>query len=280
MDIPEAEVPTTDVEAPTADQPDVSTTPEAPEAVAPGTSEPETPEADAPEGEESFTDDSDVPEELRERHSQMQADYTRKTQALAERHAELDQAVTFVSDLVSDEPNATQEAVFRTLAERLGYEFDEDDTPAETETETDEATPEFRDPRLDPIIAEREAEKAAKADAEHREYLAQQETAITDGISALAKTDGIELTDEEMDIIFDGVLALPAHEGGPALQQAYDRYKAATKAHTDRWVKSKKTAQAPGGSGAEEPVDFSNEEARLAYTARAVEAAQRAQAGL
>jgi hypothetical protein len=154
------EVPTPETtEAPTADQPDV-TTPDAPEAPEAGTSDTEVPETpDAPESDtESFTDvnTDDLPEDVATRYQQMQADYTRKTQALAERNTELDAVQSFAVDLLADEPNDTQEAVFRTLAERLGYELEGGDEPAEGD-EPGTETPEFHDPRLDPILAEREA---------------------------------------------------------------------------------------------------------------------------
>lgn len=279
-------------EAPTADQPEAPEAPvtDAPEAPEAGTSTetPAAPETETPESdEESFTDVKvdDLPEDVQSRYGQMQADYTRKTQALAERHQELDTAVSFVSDLVSDEQNATQEAVFRTLAERLGYDLDDDgDLEGEPDTEPlDDETPEqaeFRDSRLDPILAEREAKAETERQAAYEQQLDETETHIENGIKALAKADGIDLTEEELGVVFDSVLALPPQGDGPNVKAAYDRYKAATKAHTDRWVQSKKTTQAPTGQAGEEPVDFSNEEARLALTARHAEAAMRAQSGL
>jgi hypothetical protein len=213
----------------------------------------------------------------------MQADYTRKTQALAERNSELDAVQSFAVDLLADEPNdtqaQTQEAVFRTLAERLGYEVEGGDEPAEGD-EPGTETPEFHDPRLDPILAEREAQAQRDADAAREQELDEAEQAIDTGIADLAKADGIELSEEEQALIFSDVLALPPLENGPNVKGAYDRYKAAVKAYTDRWVKSKGSPQAPTGAAGEEPVDFRDEEARLAYTARAVEAAQRAQSGL
>lgn len=280
------EVPTAETtEAPTADQPEVTTpdvTPEAPEAGTPdaeATDTPETPE------DEKFTDvDTDgLPEEVATRYQQMQADYTRKTQALAERQSELDAVTSFASDLLSDTPNDTQEAVFRTLADRLGVNlegFDEEPVPADgDEPKADEAEP-FHDPRLDPILAEREAEAHAKSEAAREAELDAAETQIDDGIAALAKADGIELSEDEQALIFSDVLALPPLADGPNVQAAWNRWKKADQASKDRWVKSKASTQAPTGKPGEEPVDFTDEEQRLAFTVRAVEAAQRAQSGL
>lgn len=285
MDPTDNAVPTDAPEAPIADQPEAPVTeaPETPAAEEPTT--PAAPEGDAPESDdESFTDidPETLPEEAKEPYKRLQADYTRKTQALAERHAELDQAIGFVSDIVSEEANDTQEQVFRILAERLGYDIDDaegDDAETDTpEAEGDEPD-EFRDPRLDPILAEREAEQEAKRQADYEAELDQHETAITDGITAAAKADGIELTEAESDVVFDLVLALPPADDGPDVAGAYKRYQAATQADRDRWVKSKKATLAPGTQGAEETVDFNNEDQRLAFMASRAEAAMRAQAG-
>jgi hypothetical protein len=279
-------VPTDDVAAPVADQPDVPT-PDAPET--PAAKEPTTdasPAPDEPEGdEESFTDvDTEgLPEDVQTRYAQMQADYTRKTQALAERHAELDQAVSFVSDLVSDEANDTQEAVFRVLAKRLGYAVEGEDEEGEPDTEPleDEDVPEFRDPRLDPILEEREAEKARQAAEAYEAELDQHEATINDGIKAAAKVDGLELTEDEHDFIFDKVLALPPVVGadgqkGPDIAGAYAAYRKVTQADRNRWVKSKTTGGVPGNNAADEPVDLHDEEQRHQFMASRIEAARRA----
>lgn len=281
-DEPVADVPTPETtDAPVTDQADV-TTPDAPEATPAGTGEPEVPETpDAPSDDESFTDVNadDLPDEVRTRYKQMQADYTQKTQALAERNTELDAIQSFAGDLLADEPNDTQEAVFRTLAERLGYELpDEPETPAEGTTP--EAEPEQVPEWAKPILAEREAASTAAAEAAREQELDQAEQAIDSGILDLAKADGYELSEEEQALIFSDVLALPPVNNGPDVKGAYDRYKAAAQAYFDRVVKSKQSPQAPSGAAGSEPVDWKNEEARLAETARVVESVMREQSGL
>lgn len=259
------------------DQPVETDAVEAPEASAEGTEEPGT---SADDDVDTFTDvDLDsLSEAERGRHEQMQADYTRKTQALAEQRAELESVQSFVTDLVADKPSeeqaAMQEQVFRSLAERLGYQLEDGDGDDEDEPEADEA-PEFRDPRVDAILAEREAEQQAKADAEHEKQLDKAETDIEDALKGLAAKDGVELSSDELDLLFDATLALPPVDGDkPDTAGAYKRLTTVLNVNKQRWIDSKKADPAPApGAGGDKP-DLSTPEGRQANLARIVQASQ------
>lgn len=284
-------------EAPDVETTEVAATPDQPEASSdsPSTDAPETSDAESgtsEEGEEaseeSFTDvDLDgLPEEVQNRYQQMQADYTRKTQALAEQRAEMETQTAFVADLVAGEPTEDQvelqEAVFQALAERLGYDIEglEADEDAEgDDAETGDEAPEFRDPRVDELLAEREAAKQAEAEQQREQQLDTIEQEIEDGLKALAKEDGIaELSDDELDLLFDKVLSLPPVEVDgqpkPDLKGAFAALKKVLGVNQQRWIDSKRNAaQAPSGEQAEKPVDLMDQQQRVAHMARSIQAA-------
>lgn len=285
---PVADVETTDVSTEVTDQPE-TTEPDAPETTdeesADGTSDEEAPE----ESEDSFTDVDleSLPEEVQNRYRQMQADYTRKTQELAEQRAELETQTAFVADLVAGEPTEEQvelqEAVFKALAERLGYDVEGDEDEGEDAegadgTDGDEA-PEFRDPRVDELLAEREAERQRQAQQEQEALIDATEEKIEDGLKELAKADGFDLSDEELDLLFDKVLALPPLEGEegpePDVKGAYEHLKKVLAVNQQRWIDSKRNAAtAPeGGSPAGEPVDLMDPLQRQQQLARSAAAA-------
>lgn len=235
--------------------------------------------SDADEEADAFTDvDLDsLSDEERGRYEQMQADYTRKTQALAEQRAELESVQSFVTDLVADEPSeaqaAMQEQVFRALAERLGYQLEGDEETDDAAEGDDE--PEFRDPRVDALLAEREAEAEAKRQEEYEAQIDAVETEIEDGLKALAKKDGVDLTDDELSLLFDATLALPPVDGDkPDVAGAYKRLTTVLNVNKQRWIDSKKADPAPGGTAGDEKPDLSTEEGRIAALARTVQAAQ------
>jgi len=265
-------------EAPeTPDQPETTDveTDDAPDAEEAGTSEGSEDEVDA------FTDVDleSLSEEERGRYEQMQADYTRKTQALAEQRTELESVQSFVTDLVADEPSeeqaAMQEQVFRALAERLGYELEGDDEATGDDAEEGDDEPEFRDPRVDALLAEREAEAEAKRAEQYEARLDEVETEIEDGLKGLAKKDGVDLTDDELGLLFDATLALPPVDGDkPDIAGAYKRLTTVLNVNKKRWIDSKKADPAPGGDAGAEKPDLSTPEGRQANLARIVQAAQ------
>lgn len=234
---------------------------------------------------DTFTDvDLDsLSDEERGRYEQMQADYTRKTQALAEQRAELESVQSFVSDLVADTPSeeqkAMQEQVFKALAERLGYQLEGDEDEGtdgdaeEGENESDE--PEFRDPRVDALLAEREEKAEAERAAAFEKQLDVAEENIENGLKALAEKDGVELTDKELDLLFDKVLALPPVDGNePDVQGAYKALQEVLNVNKQRWIDSKKADPAPDGTAGGDKPDLSTPEGRQANLARIVQASQ------
>lgn len=242
--------------------------------------QPETTDAPAPEGEgtsaqvESFTDidPSEPPptdgtaEWLQERHKAMYADYTRKTQQLAEQRKAVEGDHAFMEALRSGDQEA-----FRLLAQ--AYDADPDKVLEQfglTEQELEEAeqvAEGVRDPRVDQILADRERE--------HNEAVARD---MSDHINKLAEEKGIELTPRQHRAIY-----LDAVEAGAQPEKTVTAFEAwfkedyetlrqsAIKSHRE----SRKAPSPPPKNGspgvpAKGPL---NERDRLAY---ANEVAQRA----
>lgn len=250
------------------------------DAPAPEEDQPVTEVAPAPEGEgtsaqvESFTDidpseppPADAsPEWLQERHKQMHADYTRKTQELAEQRKANEGDHAFMEAMRSGDPEA-----FKLLAE--AYDADPDKVLEQfglTQQEVDEAEEivnEVRDPRVDQILADK--------DREQQELIARE---MGDHITKLAKEKGVELTPRQHRVIFQD--AAEAGAVPDATIKAFEAwftedYEALSQQAIKGYRESKKATSPPvkGGSPGVPAKGPLNERDRLAY---ANEVAQRA----
>lgn len=121
----------------------------------------------AAEQEERFTDldldetpdDEITPDFLKSRYEQMQADYTKKTQGLAEQRRAFE-SIGLNDDWIRayENPDTRDEAV-KWFLEREGIVL-ADEEPDDDGVEDGEEGQEFRDPRVDELISEREQEQA------------------------------------------------------------------------------------------------------------------------
>jgi hypothetical protein len=247
---------------------------------------------DAPVGDESFTNFriEDVPEEHREyvekAYKQLQGDYTRKTQSLAQERQEAENAMAFIAALQSEDQRADALRQIaqayggeQALLDILGYEteepdldtepFDEDIDPDDPNAAMRAEWEQFKAFQAQQLAAQEEAE-AAKAEEEHLDRIDQ---SVTDQLSALAKQHG-EISPEEEQLLIGHALANPPDENGfPRLAAAYDALQASYSARQQRWAKSKETTHvAPDGQAATQVPDLDNERERRDHLAAAIAA--------
>ena len=189
------------------------------------------------------------------RYNDLRPEYDRTTAELKEAK----QAQQVIAALQSDDP---QERAW--AADILGLELeDEGDTPDE------EGEDQFRDPRVDQILEEKQREQ-------HEKQIAELEDHIDTTMESLAKADKTPLEESEKEWIFARTLSLPPDEQGrPPVEKAYKEYRAVQDTWIKRYRESKRdapTPPVPGQSGSTQ-VDLSDRKSRLA---RANEVAQRA----
>ncbi len=147
----------------------------------------------------------------------------------------------------------TQEQTFRDIADQLGYTVEElEDELEETEQQ------ELRDPRVDQILEER--------DGERREaYLDGLESHVESRIDELAEEAGLELDDEETDLIF---AALTPGDDGPDVDGAFKRVTGIrTKGANSVFASKRKAPQVQSGSSASHQPDLDDAEQRRDYIA-------------
>jgi len=222
---------------------------------------PEQPEKEAqPESqEESFTDSynpDDLPEEAREAYTaaykRLQADYTRKTQSVAEERQEAQQAQRIMQAL--GDPNQAPEVL-----RALGYDL-EDEEP----DEDDYVDPDERIGRIEQALAEQQqnAQYAALVEAE--------EASIADQIEALEEQEGRQFDDQEIALLAQ---AAQANSGpnGPDVRSAHDVYSQAVAKRNEAYLQSKRAPKVPAGGPGEAKVDLNDDNARREYMQRIME---------
>lgn len=189
-----------------------------------------------------------TPEWLSERHKQMQADYTRKTQAHAEAVKQHQEGIDFLEALRSD-PD-TQLAVMQQLSELLGESGDDE---GEFES-TEEADP--LQARIEQLEQERASERAQALGKEIHSHIEQ-----------LAKDAGLDLDEEEFRSIFGKAT------GGDTIDRtsteaAFKTFQEKQKQQYDKWQKSylaskQASAQVPAGTTATDKPDLNDRDTRL-----------------
>jgi hypothetical protein len=257
-------------EAPEQDEPVVDASEVAPEE---GTSD---------EGFDSPVDLNAVPEEYREHVSQIEKQfksaYTRKTQELAEQRKTYEAAqeqLSFIEQLQNDPE--TQLALLRQLAEVHGYDIEGDDDEGEADATLGSDSEEefdFRDPRVDALLAEREA---AQQQAEWDAYVAGVEEYIESQFESLAKEAGRELSDEEKDLVVSYAVSMDLDgQGRPQIGKAFEQLRRIEAGWQTRWIESKKAPHVSGdGVPGSERVDLSKSDKRVNRMMQIVEQAQR-----
>lgn len=219
---------------------------------------------------ESFTDVSgDLPPELEARYKSMQADYTRKTQEIAELRREAEAATEFFNALSDEEMRddaLRQLAEYvgpETLAAAAGFEVADEDN---LEPDFSEFEEKVSDPRVDQLAAEWESYKEA-----------QQEQAILQEIEGFTDSEmsrlGIEDEAEQRAVLSIAATMDLDREGFPQLEAAHQMLSDLYGTKQKEWIGSKKAPRQPlQGAQGEEGIDFSDEDQRRKYLASLIEA--------
>lgn len=220
---------------------------------------------------DSFTDaGGDLPPELEARYKSMQADYTRKTQELAEQRREAENAMAWVEALQNEE---TRNDALRQLAEELGPEVVAEaagfEVAQDTEDELDFSQfeePGAYDPRVDQLEAELNAFKQA-----------QEEQAILQEIESYTEEEmtrlGIDSEAEQRAVLSIAATLDLDREGFPQIEAASQMLEELYGSKQKEWIGSKKASRPPlQGQAGEEAFDFSNEDERRKHLAALIEA--------
>lgn len=275
-----------DSAAPEADKPDNE---------ADATGAPVQADEQSSKGEESFTDfdPSSIPESgadpkwLKEQYDLMRADYTRKMQDFGETRRTKDELQTVLDTLRqgdAEQRRATMTMLGLTeddVLQMFNLERAEEEEAAEAaeaqEPEFDDL--EFRDPRVDRIVAREEAEaqqaEARQREAEADEYAEQQGEQMEKELTDLY--GGKEPDETDAAIIFTHALEHPDQFGNPDVKAGFDFLKARDEARRQEWLDSRTGPRAttPGIPGSER-FDMSTDEGRVAAGAIAAREARSA----
>ena len=230
--------------------------------IAGGAPEDDAPEQDQPESapesgsaqerqSESFTDAdiSAVPENadrewLAQRYQDMQADYTRKTQEIAETRREA-AAMAEIIEAASDPGHPDHQNAL----DVLGLEVDA------PELEEDDMSPYSTEDQLMAKVERLEAERAMEQQAAEQAAIEEYEDdLIAEQISSLQQQEGREFDDAELRILYNEALSNPDERGLPNVGYAYELLKDAYTNRQKDWVSSKRTARRPGSGSARQEV--------------------------
>lgn len=212
-------------------------------------------------------DPSTLPAELQPAYKQLRADYTRKTQTVAQQRKEAEDALNFVSALQDEgQRNQALAAIAEAygpdaILSALGYEVGDGElAPVEDEA------PSFKDPRVDEL-----ARRFEQMDQEA------QEKALIDRIQGYTANefDRLGIEDEGIqELILGRAAVYDLDENGlPMIEQAARDVVSLLDKQRKSYVEQKQNAPAGpiAGSAGQEQVDWSSDEARQAYMASIIE---------
>lgn len=226
-------------------------------------------EADAPSGghdaqpfDERF-DPSSLPQELQSAYKQMQGDYTRKTQTLAEQRKEFEaqqQEYDSYRELVTalqEDPQGTLEALQQQLlgdtedAQDNEYEYDED---------------------IDPRVSQLQQEiEQIKAERQQQEQQAADYQALAQDVAQITELAGRELDQTELEIL--GKYATRDEHGLLRVLPLYQDLENLFKTRQEKWIAGKRPQATPGiGSQGSEKFDINDREARIKRMAAIMQA--------
>jgi hypothetical protein len=228
----------------------------------------ENPETGQPGGEEepsATLDDFDptqIPEDadrdwLAQRHQQLVADYTKKTQGTAAERQETEEARRIVAAL--EDPRTAP-----AMLAAMGYEFEEDD---------DEDGPEIGSEYDDPRDAEIATLKQRLDQRDQREALTLQEEEqnelLAEEMEAIEKAESKEFSPATVKF-----LTRQAHASGAPMESVYAEFKEILAEDREAWKKSRKAPRrvSPGSPGSK-TVDLTDQKQRRAAMAQAAEEA-------
>lgn len=208
---------------------------------APSQNQPEEPSVES--GQPTYFDEkfdpASLPPELQSRYKEMQGDYTRKTQELAQQRQEAENAIAIVQALENED---TRDEAFQYVAEQLGYEVAQE-LADEMGLEELEEEPQFFDPRVDQLLQIQEEQQIQQLDQK-----------IQSQIDAAAKSAKLELTEAERSYVFRITAEMgPDAQGEPQVGEAMKQLQAILDAQAERLAKSKEPAPSPPLPGGNSP---------------------------
>lgn len=225
------------------------------------------PETGVGTSEDSFTSANDLPPELEDRYKSMQADYTRKTQEIADLRREAETAMEFINALQDESQRAD---ALRQLADFVGEDTYLTAAGFEADAEDNDEDPEdfggLNDPRVDQLAAEWES---YKQNQQEKEILSEIENFTESEMSRLEIAD-----DREAQAVLSIAATLDLDERGlPQIEAAYTMLNDLFGEKQKSWIGSKKAPRQPlQGAAGDETFDFSNEDERRKRLAALIEA--------
>ena len=206
----------------------------------------------------------ELPDEVKPIYKNLQADYTRSKQSIAEERREAQQATEFWNAIRSQDPNAIRQIADvygqETVLDALGYAL-EDDEP---------------DPNADPVDELRQRLEGLEGQLTQKEQKAQEEALLSQIESDITKQfSGLDLDDKEQEIVTAHALTAGyvTPEGFPDVKKAYEDFTGVLEGRQKKWVEGKRAPRTPvQGTAGSEKIDFSNEDARRALIASMLEA--------
>lgn len=190
-----------------------------------------------------------------ERYSNLQPEYTRATQEAAQLRQELD-------SLRSD-PEAQQK-----FLQDLGYEIEEPpefQPPQHIDSETLSYLEQQLNDRLKPFEQQRQ-------EYEQQQQIAALDKHFNDAFAKFGKDRGTDLTEGEQEALVGLALTLPAENGMPPVEKAWERLEALREAHLQQWANTKRTTHpvSPNGTAGTETPNLDDPEQRVAWMAQRV----------
>ena len=224
----------------------------------------EVPGADAQETTFTNVKPDELPEELQGIYKSLQGDYTRKTQEIAEQRRRAEQASTIYDAIQNRDPQVLRQIADtygqETVLDALGYALDEDD-PDPPANDFDALKREFEELKGNITQTQQKAQEEA--------LLARIETDITKQFT------GSDLSEKEREIVTAHALTAGyvTPEGFPDVRKAAEDFEEVLTGRQKKWAEGKRSPRKPvQGSPGSEQIDWSDEDARRAVIAAALEA--------
>jgi len=245
---------------------------EAPEAV-----EPDKPE----ESEESFTDfnPDDIPENvtpewLREQHAEMRKGFTQKTMEFGETRREAEQNQAIIDGLLDPQTRLQYAELLglskNDLLETFGYEVVPEEEEEGLGFEDEDVV---RDPRVDVLLQERQAEEAQRAE---QAQLQGEADYIEGELQDIEDKGKVEFSDEEAEFLTNYSRSHPDRLGRPDVRAAHKVLQGIFDQRQRKWIESRRGAAPAGATGGvpgSQTVDPSTREGRIQMAREAAEGA-------
>lgn len=194
------------------------------------------------DGPQAEFDPSSLPPEVQEyltnREREMQGDYTRKTQAVAEERRQAQFAQAF-HEAILDPDHPQHEEALGILQQRGILDIEDPDPGLEDEDAMQR--------RLDALEQRLSQEDQQRQNQQLEDYVLGH---VADGIQAIQDSEGREFSDEELTILDTVARRNPGPDGLPNVDYANKVLKAHNDQQKKSWVSSKRTPRPPGGGPA------------------------------